>query len=179
MVEPGTNKPVYTNKVTLRLKRDELMYDIRNIAYVEGDIMPAADEHERHQVMDIAEDGNVDRVSRIISLAVAHCREVLFPYSKVDVDSSEERDDTLETPDEYVIDLKVPKDFSKTTVDYLAKLIHELIVYRVLSDWLSITDIRNGAAAQNWAAKAEAVEDDIESTLNARIRRVRRTLNPF
>lgn len=75
--------------------------------------------------------------------------------------------------------MKVPTDFSKSTVNYLEKLIHELVVYKVLSDWMSITNLRNTNSAANWAAKIKQLEDDIESTLNARMHRVRRTQTPW
>lgn len=175
----GTNVPKYENKVTLTFKREELLYDIKNMAYVEGDVMPTDNEHDRHQVIDIGEDGNIDRVTRIMDLTIAHCTELLYPYSKSDVDSEEERDNTLTETDEYKIVMKVPTDFSKSTVSYLEKLIHELVVYKVLSDWMSITNLRNPNSAANWAAKIQQLKDDIESTLNARMHRVRRTQTPW
>lgn len=178
-VEPGTNKPVYTNKVTLTFKRDELLYDINNIAYVEGDVMPADNEHDRHQVMDVGEDGNIDRVTRVLDVAFAECEELLYPYSKKPVETEESRDDTLANTDEYVIELTVPDDFSKTTVNLMEKYIHEFLVYRVLADWMSITNLKNAASAQNWQAKLEEIKDEIESTLNAHRYRTRRTMNPF
>lgn len=175
----GTNVPKYTNTVTLKFKREELLYDIKNMAYVEGDVMPTDNEYDRHQVMDIGEDGNIDRVTRIMDLAIDHCTELLYPYSKKYVDDNEERDDTLTETEEYKIEMKVPTDFSKSTVNYLEKLIHELVVYKVLSDWMSITNLRNTNSAANWAAKIKQLEDDIESTLNARMHRVRRTQTPW
>ena len=178
-VEPGTNKLKYINKVTLTFKREELLYDCKNIAYVEGDVMPTNDEHDRHQVMDIAEDGNIDRVSRVIGVAIADVREMLFPYTKEEIKDVESTDDTLESPDQYTIEMKVPKDFSKTTIDLLAKYIHEYIVYQVLKDWMSITNLKNQGSSRNWAEKAQEMKDQIESTLNARRYRVRRTLSPF
>lgn len=178
-VYPGTNKEVYTNTATLTFYRKELLYDIRNVAYVEGDVMLTDDSHDRHQVQDIGEDGNVDRVTRVIDLVVAQARELLYPYTKSDVDDSEERDDELEEPEKYVIEMLLPDDFSKSTLTYLEKLIHEFIVYRVLADWMSIANVKNPSSAQNWDAKAGAVSDEIDSTLHARMRRVRRTMSPF
>lgn len=178
-VEPGTNKPVYTNKVTLTFKRDELLYDINNIAYVEGDVMPADNEHDRHQVMDVGQDGNVDRVTRVLDVAFAECVELLYPYSKQPVATEESRDDTLTNTDEYVMELTVPDDFSKSTVNLMEKYIHEFLVYRVLADWMSITNLKNPGSATNWQAKLENIKDEIESTLNAHRYRTRRTMNPF
>lgn len=177
-VQGGARKE-YRNQAELVFYRSELLYDIQNLAYVEGDVMPTEDEHDRHQVQDIAEDGNVDRVNRIIGLAIDHCREMLYPYSRTDIDPEENRDDVLQVPLKYVIKLKLPDDFSKSTLDYLTKLIHEYLVYRVLTDWLSITDLKNPTAAANWSVKLQQMEDEVTSTLNARIHRVRLTQSPF
>ena len=165
--------------VTLFFKRKALLYDISNIAFVEGDILPEGEEHERHQVSDICQDGNIDRVTRVMDLVVAHARELLFPYSKVEVDENEEQEDSLNETEMYLIELRVPDDFSKTTVTYLEKLIHDYIVYKVLEDWLIITNLKNPKSGANWAAKALDLESEIECALSMRIHRVRRTLSPF
>ena len=62
------NSQSKTKAVTLVFKREELLYDAENYSFVEGDIMQAEDEHARHQVFDIGQDGNVDRVTRICLL---------------------------------------------------------------------------------------------------------------
>lgn len=177
--EPNTSKPIYTKKVELRFERDQLLYDIKNIAFVEGDVMLTEDEHDRHQVMDIGEDGNVDRVTRMIDLTIAKCTELLYPYSKTNIEEEETRNDKLEEPAAYTIILLVPDDFSKSTVTYLEKLIHEFVVYNVLADWMSIANLKNPASAKNWRGKMEDLEDDIRSTVNARMHRIRRTQTPF
>lgn len=175
----GTNKKEYTRTVTLKFIREQLLYDIRNIAYVESDVMPGDNGHSRHQVADIGEEGNVDRVTRIMDLAFAAVTELLYPYTKSSVGEKEERTDEFKESEVYVIDLLVPDDFSKTTVDYLTRLIHEFVVYRVLADWMGIANLGNSESAGNWEAKASALADEIDSTLHARMRRVRRTLSPF
>ena len=40
--------------VTLTFNRRELLYDIGNYSWVEGDVMKVEDEHERHPVIDAA-----------------------------------------------------------------------------------------------------------------------------
>lgn len=174
---PGTEP--YCKQATLAFSRSQLLYDIKNIAYVEADVMPAEEEHRRHQVFDIAEDGNVDRVTRVMDLAVDKCREMLFPLTKSVVDNVESRDDKLTETPVYYIYLSLPQSFSKTTLDYLAKLIHEFIVYTVLVDWLSITDITNESAYQKWANKLSDVVTEIGRAKSTKIRRARRTQTPF
>lgn len=165
-----------TKKVTLTFKREEILYDCKNYAYVEGDTMKTEDEHDRHQVMDIGEDGNVDRVTRVLDLAFAHCVELCYPYSKVEVEDETSLDDTLQERDELVLHLMVPDDFSQTTVELMRRLIHEFLVYKVMADWMSLTK-PDGEA--KWVQKAEMVESKISAALTFRVGRVRRPLNPF
>ena len=165
-----------TKTVKLMFKREQILYDCKNYAYVEGDTMKAQDEHDRHQVIDIGEDGNIDRVTRVLDLAFADCVELCYPYSKVEVEDKTVLDDTLRERDTLVLRMVVPDDFSQTTVELLRRLIHELLVYKVMADWTSHTKPESEA---KWAKKAEDVEEKITSSLNYRVGRVRRTLTPF
>jgi hypothetical protein len=163
-------------RVTLTFKREEILYDCRNYAYIEGDTMKTADEHDRHQVMDVGEDGNIDRVTRVLDLAFADCVELCYPYSKTELEDETALDDTLQERDALVLHLLLPEGFSQTTAELLRRLIHELLVYRVMADWTSHT---KPESETKWAGKAEEVEGKITSSLNSRIGRVRRTLTPF
>ena len=192
----------------MTFKREELLYDIRNNAYVEGDVMQAKTEHDRHQVQDIGEDGNIDRVTRVLDLAHAECEEALFPYTKENVEQESEMDDTptyieptadaedtmagteetlaeeeftddtqvVKPTGDYVIRLLVPDEYSKTTVRLIVRYIHEYMVCRVLSDWMSIT---NPPAAANWKEKQDEALEGMKEAVNFRTGRVRRTQTPF
>ena len=168
-----------TKTVTLTFLREQLLYDIKNIAYVAGDVLPDEAQDSKHQVQDIGEDGNIDRVTRMLDLALSRCREKLYPYTKTEVVSGTVLNDVLTDTSTYRIDLLVPDDFSDTTVKYLEQLIHNLLVYYVLADWMSITNLTNPGSAANWAAKAKDIEDEIKGSLNGRIGRVRKFQSPF
>ncbi|MDO4165548.1 MAG: hypothetical protein Q4D56_14380, partial [Bacteroides sp.] len=116
----GRNSDEQTKQVTLVFKREELLYDAKNYSFVEGDIKKEDDEHSRHQVFDIGESGNVDRVTRVLNLAHSECVEMLYPYTKEEIpDEQEALDDVLEEPEEYNIELALPKGFSLSTVKLL------------------------------------------------------------
>ena len=83
-----------TLKVTLTFGRDQLLYDIKNYAYVESHVMPPDTEHAKHMVADVGEEGNVDRMTRVMDLGVSMCRELLYPWAKKDIVNTE-LDDTL------------------------------------------------------------------------------------
>ena len=159
----------------LGFKRDQLLYDIKNYAYIEGHVIDTESNSIRHTIQDVGEAGNVDRVTRVLNLTMSKCREMLYPYTKNGLRHAE-RDDTLHEPNVYGIVLNVPRDFSQTTLDLLENLIHEYLVCEVVADWMSIT---NPSKAQTWRDKAEGAQREIKANLNARRNRTRRSLHPF
>ena len=161
--------------VHLKFLRNQLLYDIKNYAYVEADVMGEEKQHAQHVLAEIGEEGNVDRVSRILAVVHTAVIEMLFPYTKAEP-IEEEIDNCLHAPEEYVVELNVPNTMSRTTLHHLSKLIHEYMVYCVLADWLSIT---NPQAAANWSAKAEAIKEQIKEVKNLRRKAFTRATNPW
>jgi hypothetical protein len=168
-----------TRNVSLKFMRAELLYDVKNYAYVEADVMgepgDSKVQHAQHQLADIGEAGNIDRVSRILDVVHTAVVEMLYPFTKQEV-VEEEIDDRLIEPTEYVVEMTVPISVSKTTVKLLSRLIHEYMVYRVMADWLSIM---NPAAAQGWMARAEETQAEIERAKNMRRTAMVRKTHPW
>lgn len=174
---PCCSSQQQTKPVTLTFKRTELIYDAENYSFVEGDIMKADDEHARHQVFDIGQSGNIDRVTRVLNLAHAECVEMLYPYTKQEIpDEQEALDNVLDAPEAYHIVLNLPIGFSLSTVQLLKHLVHEYLVCRVLADWMSIT---NPSSQANWEEKFKAMKSRIQTSLVSRIGKVKRKLKPF
>lgn len=171
------NNQPHTKSATLIFKRAELLYDAENYSFVEGDIMQTEDEHAKHQVFDIGQSGNVDRVTRVLNLAHTECVEMLYPYTKEEIaDEQEALDDVLTAPEEYVITLTLPDGFSLSTLKLLKHLIHEYLVCRVLADWMSITNPKSQA---NWEDKMRNLKTKIQTSLVSRSGKIRRKLKPF
>lgn len=162
----------------LTFEREELLYDIRNLAYVEGDTMGEDKEHSRHQVTDICEEGNIDRVLRVIGTAFSECVETLYPYTKEALCGLNSWHTDIPQTDctEYSIPLDVPTGFSGTTLRLLEKLVHEYMVSRALADWMSIV---KPEAEERWTRKYEAIRGKIRSCLTSRSGRTRRRMRPF
>ena len=160
----------------LLFSRSELIYDVSNYSYVEADIMAEGDECRRHQVFDITQDGNVDRVTRVLNTAYTEIVEMLYPYTKQDMTDEEVKDDRLKEPETYTVVLTLPVSFSQTTIDLLSELIHEYLVCRVLADWMSIT---NPDSEGKWEKKFTLIKEKIRSSLVSRQKHVRRRLKPF
>lgn len=171
------NRKPWTKTVTLSFMRSELIHDIGNYAYVEGDVTVSQDNgHDRHQVFDIVQEGNVERITRVLDLTFAQVSELCYPYTKADVDEDTSATDIYDEAYAYTLDMKVPDDFSNTTVRLLKEQVHELLVTTALADWLGVT---KPEAQATWLARAEKARDGIKGVLFARGGRRRRTLSPF
>ena len=166
-------------KVTLVFHREQLLYDIKNYAYIEGHVWGEDSpeiRHAQHTLVEIGEEGNVDRVNRILGTVHAAAVEMLYPYTKQEPVDDEVICDCMWAPDKYQIIMQVPVSMSRTTLHFLSKLIHEFMVARVIYDWLSITHTE---AARNWLDKALEAEQEINSIKNSRTGVLRRPSHPF
>ncbi len=155
--------------VVIILKREHLLYDIENNCYVEGHIMTEAHDEIRHTVQDVGEEGNVDRVTRTLDLAHADIVERLYPFTQRKINHPV-IDDKLREKPVYGIFLNVPETFSQTTLNFLGKLIHELLVCTATADWMSITNPPKEAV---WKSKAEEVIQRINQIKSFRKGRTR------
>ncbi len=157
--------------------RQRLIYDIANLAYVLGDVLGEDAQHVAHLVQDITEEGNADRVARVLDIAHEECVNALYPYAKEDLPEEQiYLDDASPKRDTYAIVLRLPEGFSQTTVRLLQDYIHEYMVCRALQDWLAIV---YPAGSEAWAAKTELVRNKMRSILLSRTGRTNRKMKPF
>lgn len=157
--------------------RQRLMYDIANCAYVSGDVLGEDAQHAMHLVQEITEEGNADRVARVLDMAHEECVNALYPYAKEELPEEQiYSDDAPLKRDTYAIALRLPRGFSQTTVRMLQNYIHEYMVCRALQDWFAIV---NPTASDVWAGKTELVRDKMRTILLARTGKIRRPLKPF
>lgn len=163
-------------RVTLVFHRSQLLYDIKNMAYIEGHVWGEEHQHGQHMLVEIGEEGNIDRVNRILDTVHAAAIELLYPYTKEAPEDYDTYCDRMQTPREYVIDMLVPAQMSSTTLRLLNRLVHEWMVARVIYDWLSIT---HPEAARNWLEKAMEAKEEIESVKHTRMGILRRPSHPF
>lgn len=166
------------NKIVAALifERSQLLYDIGNYAYIEGDALPTdAGAHAKHLIQDVTEDGNVDRVTRVLNLGVSRCRERLQPYTNQPIKDAE-LNDKLKERKVYVIRLTLPSSFTQASLTFIEHLIHEYLVCSAVADWMSIT---HPGRVETWAIKAESAINEARLSLNQRSARVRRNLHPL
>ena len=172
------SKGVVTKRFVLAFSREELLYDIAEWAFVEGDVMPVKDEHERHQVIDIAQEGNVNLATRVLNLSHSEVVELLYPYTKEEIKDGERLDDVLEEPEKYEIEMSVPETMSRSSLKYLRDLIHDYMVSRVLREWMSITNNINPNSKLNWDDKIEDIKSKIRRGLKWRMKPLRISQHP-
>lgn len=92
--------------------RESLIYDISNLAFTVADLREGErSPHALHQVFDVCQPGNIDRVDRVMRLAYSEILHALGGYR--------------------------PRDSQELL--RLHELMREYVTTRVLADWLSIT----------------------------------------
>lgn len=160
---------------------DELLYDIRNIAFIEGNARELRGGGDQHLTYDIAEGGNLDRVRRVLDLAFSQVQDALYPYTRSPLSegTSEQhhRDDVLEADrEEYTLCLVVPAMLSRHALCHLERWIHEWLVCRVLADWMSLI---GEPSYQLWLEKAELARGEALRVIRKRAGKIRRKMSPF
>lgn len=168
-VECGGAREPGKRVVAIILRREELLYDIRNYCYVEGHIMADGQDEVRHTVQDVGETGNVDRVTRMLDLVHADVVERLYPFTVQEL-RNPVVDNCLHGRAVYGIVLNVPVEFAQSTLNLLGRLVHELMVCLTVADWMSIT---NPPKEETWKRKAEGLLERIGQVRSSRKGRLR------
>lgn len=173
-------------KVIVELVKDELIHDIKNTAFAFADSLKTddVDAHVLHNVFDVGEDGNRDKLARILDSAIEDCREILFRFCKIEMTDggfdSNEWEDCVGSPvnkeDSYYLVMNMPKEFSKTSIHTITVYIHDYVVNQALYEWLMV--VYPSGADSFWALADEKrkkiKEAAIRSTGRSRIK-----LHPF
>ena len=165
----------------MKLKKKALLYDIANMAYMIADTGEYLN-HSLHRVRDICEEGNIDRVSRVLGLAYANLLTALLPVitpRKIDLDK-----DTSADPHNYEIcfrhDEAMKYVLTKEVQLKIKETSHEYMVCMVLADWLAVT---LPEAADVWKFRMEkayeSVQDIVATVMSSCIGGFRRRLSPF
>ena len=165
----------------MKIKREALIYDIANMAYVIADTGDDG-RHSLHRVRDICESGNIDRVSRMLGLAYSQLLSVLLPVltsPKFDP----HRDLSVGVHDyEFRLNLKGHHKYALTKERQLKikEFSHEYMVCMVLADWLGVT---MPEAADVWKYRAAGVLEALASLVSEIVQEscgsFRRRISPF
>ena len=161
----------------MKITKKTLVYDISNLAYVIADT-GFAEPHKLHQLRDICEAGNIDRVARLLGLAYSKALTVLSPVVS-DCVPSASHDFSLSVRD-YRFPLKRCGAARRLTPQRkleMKETVREFMVCHVLADWLDIT---MPEVAESWRNRAGECIDRLSSMVNELSAAVfRRKLSPF
>ena len=149
----------------LELKRKELAYDIQNLGYIIRDSMKRESPEEGRNISDIMEDGNADRIQRILDLAYAEVMRVLSPYVDHRVEADAYGNDILNEPTSYYVFVTLKHTMPGTTENLLRVYVHEFMVAFTMADWLAVVAPEQAAV---WAGKAQGLEESIRGCMSAR-----------
>lgn len=145
----------------MKLTKKSLLYDISNLAYTIADT-GEHDRHTLHRVRDICQDGNIDRVSRVLCLAYSNLLSVLLPVlsaPRLDINK-----DLSVVPHDYEFCFRSDRSLRfRLTLEWKLKIketAREYMVCLVLADWLAIT---LPEAADVWKFRAEAAFASLRS----------------
>lgn len=165
----------------MKILKKALLYDISNMAYLIADTGDHSN-HSLHRVRDICQDGNIDRVARVLGLAYSQVLVALLPIlapPRLDI----EKDQSV-VPHDYIINLRKDADMKfRLTKERQLKIketVHEFMVAKVLADWLYVT---LPPAADVWKYRAEvsleALTDLAASLATSSCAAFRRRISPF
>mgnify|MGYP007046420800 CR=1 FL=1 len=124
-------------KITVTLKKKELLYDIDNIAYITGDILGDADTTPKYRsdIQSTREPWGKSIIIRALDRAFYHLRAKLTAYTKSDTREDMDVTDDPKDLENYVLTLYVPQEVSESNIDGVACAAHNYLVYSALCDW--------------------------------------------
>lgn len=165
----------------MKILKKALLYDISNMAYTIADNGEPLN-HGLHRVRDICQDGNIDRVSRVLGLAYSQVLSVLLPLltpQKLNIEK-----DLSARPHDYEFHFRKDRNLRfRLTKEHQLKIketVHEFMVCKVLADWLAVT---MPEAADVWKFRAdaclEALGEMVAGLVSSSAMGFRRKLSPF
>lgn len=144
----------------MKIKRERLIYDIANLAYVIADTGDYGN-HGLHRITDICEDGNRDRVARVLGHAYSHVIDRLASeLERPDVHTAHDWSKSIR---DYELKFRKDSRLSPQRKIRIVECCREYMVSMVLHDWLSFTFPEG---ADIWKEKAEEALESLSTALS-------------
>ena len=152
----------------------EVIDDIRSAAWLESETHPDSNLHQRHEMADICEKDNAERVWRVLGLCDAEIRLVLRKVLSEYDDSIQSND--LMQPEKWQYDFKCR--LPPHTAALLKEKIHEYMVSRVMADRM---EVFIPEAALPWKLRASDAMTSLTAAAQTTslLTPARRPLSPF
>lgn len=122
--------------ITITLQKDELLYDIENIAYVVGLNRSTGTNFEQvSNIQNTGEGGDRDIMLRSIETAF---NEIKRNVNRFIVETKESStNDLITLTTDFSLSLTMPGNFNQASVDSIKSASHDYIVAHALIDWFS------------------------------------------
>lgn len=159
---------------TITILSREVLDDIRSAAWLESETHPDSNLHQRHEMADICERDNIERVWRLLGVCDSEVRLTLRKMLKLRDDKIQQND--LIRTDSWVYEFR--SCLLPNVAAYLKEKIHEFMVASVMSDRMKVF---LPAAANSWTARRKEAIDEIfgAAGIPTEYKPVRRPLLPF
>ena len=157
------------------IKSSEILDDLRSASWLEQELHPETDRHRRHQMADICEADNMERIWRVLGVAVSEIRLALQPILTQPDEIKESND--LSCPDSWTFHLLF--HLPESTADYIKEKAHEYLVAMVMADRTAVILPEAVGTWEKRAAEALASMRSVASTARPPHSPVRRPLWPM
>ena len=122
--------------ITITLQKDELLYDIENIAYVVGLNRSTGTNFEQvSNIQNTGEGGDRDMMLRSIETAFNEIKRNVNRFIVETKASS--TNDLITLATDFSLSLTMPGNFNQASVDSIKSASHDYIVAHALIDWFS------------------------------------------
>ena len=125
----------------MKIKKSALLYDIANIAYIIAHTSEG-DTHVLHTVTDICEEGNRDRVARVLDLAYSKASVALSPV--IDSQRLHFPSDYSKIMRTYEVPIRKGLRFPPQLYLKILETVREYMVSMVIADWLGLINKSKG-----------------------------------
>ena len=164
----------------MKITRKSMLYDISNMAYLIADT-GEENRHTLHRVRDICEDGNIDRVNRVLALAFSNVLTVLLPVIKQPRGGKSSSRPSEDFEICFRDDGIMKYHLTHERLFNIKETVREYMLCMVLADWLAVT---LPEAADVWRFRAGKAMENLAETVTALTASsftggLRRRLSPF
>lgn len=132
----------HTTRVTIRLKTDNLLYDIAQAGFLSSETVARLQDsqHVKHRMKDIVEDGNVDIVIRELDNAYTHSMlqlSFLAPPSprEEEITMTDDYNDYRESYDYTIL---INYEHARFLAEHLTSLLHDYLVSSAICRYISV-----------------------------------------
>lgn len=133
----------HTTRVTIRFKTDNLLYDIAQAGFLSSETVALRlqdNQHVKHRMKDIVEDGNVDIVIRELDNAYAHSMLQLSQFAPPSPREEEitMTDDYNDYRESYDYTILINYEHARFLAERLTSLLHDYLVASAICRYISV-----------------------------------------